>query len=100
MNDIQVRQFLAIVKHMNMHKAAQELYISQPALSLALCRIEKELGVELFYRHGKKLVLSRMGESMISRFKSLREAYEELILKANLFKSRDEESSRSDLREA
>lgn len=54
MNYQQVKQYLTIVKHMNLSKAAEELYISQPALSLALGRLESELDVQLFYREGKK----------------------------------------------
>ena len=46
MNYQQVKQYLTIVKHMNLSKAAEELYISQPALSLALGRLESELDVQ------------------------------------------------------
>lgn len=78
MNDSQVRQFLTIVKYMNINKAAKELYISQPALSAALSRTEKELGVKLFYRDGNKLVLSKAGEILIEKFKNLENAHLEL----------------------
>lgn len=91
MNDVQVRQFLTIVKHMNMNKAAQELYISQPALSLALARMEKELSIRLFYRDGKKLILSSMGESLLDKFKDLKESHEKLIAATKSLKNGDDE---------
>lgn len=40
--------FLEIVKHRNISKAANELYISQPALSNYLKRLESKLGSQLF----------------------------------------------------
>ena len=46
----QIQRFLMIVKHSNLSGAAKELYISQPALSLSLANMEKELGMPLFYR--------------------------------------------------
>ena len=72
MNYQQVKQYLTIVKHMNLSKAAEELYISQPALSLALGRLESELDVQLFYREGKKLIISPAGEHLYHYFKELR----------------------------
>lgn len=91
MNYVQTQQFLAIVKYMNLSKAAKELYISQPALSLALGRLEKELGVRLFYRDGNKLILSPDGEELYSYFKDLRDSYQRLLQKADALKERTEE---------
>lgn len=45
MNLTQVQHFLTIMKHMSLTKAAKELYITQPALSQSLSRLEKELGI-------------------------------------------------------
>ena len=39
---------LAIAQEANMTRAAQRLYISQPALSKLLASVESELGVQLF----------------------------------------------------
>ena len=40
--------FLVVVKHLNISKAAKELFISQPALSKQISQLEAELGVSLF----------------------------------------------------
>lgn len=85
MNYQQVKQFLTIVKHMNLSKAANELYISQPALSLALGRLEAELDVQLFYRDGRKLIISPAGEYLYNYFKDLKDAHDRLTDAAEEF---------------
>lgn len=78
MNFQQVTQFLTIVKHMNLSKAASELYISQPALSQSLARLEHELNVQLFYRDKQKLILSPAGKRLFDDFKELKKAQDKL----------------------
>ncbi|RRR99785.1 LysR family transcriptional regulator [Glycomyces terrestris] len=46
----QLRYLAAIAEHRNLGRAARALYVSQPALSYALKRLETELGVRLFDR--------------------------------------------------
>lgn len=72
---------------MNMNKAAKELYISQPALSLSISRLEADLGVSLFYRDKNKLILSREGRILLPRFQQLQADYDALIHEAELFHS-------------
>lgn len=52
----------AVVEHRSVNKASQALNISQPALSRKIANLEEELGVKLFYRHGKRLELTRVGQ--------------------------------------
>lgn len=54
--------FLEIVKHRNISKAANELYISQPALSNYLKRLEAKLGFQLFESKSQPLKLTFAGE--------------------------------------
>lgn len=51
---------LAEVKHYT--KAASELYIAQPTLSVAISTLEKELGTRLFYRECNKIELTTCGK--------------------------------------
>ena len=44
----QLEQLICIAKNQTISKAAQELLISQPALSRSMQRLESDLGVELF----------------------------------------------------
>ena len=81
MKFVQVEQFLTIVKHMNMTSAAKELFITQPALSQSISRLENELGLRLFYRDGNRLILSREGEALLDSFQECMSAHDRLIEK-------------------
>lgn len=45
----------------NITKAAKKLYVSQPALSTAIARLEKELDFLLFERKGNRIELTEAG---------------------------------------
>ena len=57
--------FRAVAETGNLTRAAEQLMISPPALSNAIRRLERDLGVELFDRVGRNLVLSRCGEAYL-----------------------------------
>jgi DNA-binding transcriptional LysR family regulator len=59
-------QLLSVLAtEMNMRKAAERLFVSQPALSQRLQTIEKEWGTKLFIRSQKGLTLTPAGELVI-----------------------------------
>ncbi len=58
---IQFQQFRLLAKLQHMSRAADELAISQPALSRSLARLEEEMGFALFERCGKKIRLNSCG---------------------------------------
>ncbi|HJT02242.1 MAG TPA: LysR substrate-binding domain-containing protein [Pseudonocardiaceae bacterium] len=60
----QLRYFLAVVEHGSVTKAATALRLAQPSLSQSLRSLERELGVELFHRTGRSLVLSAAGATL------------------------------------
>ncbi len=58
-------QILAVLaQEMNMRKAAERLFVSQPALSQRLQSIEKSWGVKIFLRSQKGLALTPAGEKI------------------------------------
>jgi DNA-binding transcriptional LysR family regulator len=61
MTDLQVEYFLAVAAHLNFTKAAEALFVSQPAVSKQISLMEKELGVALFSREGKSTRLTDAG---------------------------------------
>ena len=58
-------QMVAIASHGHMTRAAQELGVSQPALSAALRKLEAEMGVELFHRTGHGVELTEPGRVFV-----------------------------------
>ena len=57
----QLEQLLAFAKYGTLSKAAEELHISQPALSRSMQKLEDELHVILFERQKNKIVLNQNG---------------------------------------
>ena len=78
-NYTRIHNFLVTVKHMNMNSAARELFITQPALSLSISKLEEELGLVLFYRKKNRLILSREGKLLLPRLEKIRNEVENLI---------------------
>ncbi|MFD4669747.1 LysR family transcriptional regulator [Lentzea sp. NPDC058450] len=61
----QLRYFLAVVDHGSVNKAAAALHVAQPSLSQAIRALERDLGIDLFRRAGRRLVLTDAGEALI-----------------------------------
>ena len=59
---LQLKYFKAVAEHGKITSAAESLFISPPALSAAVSRLEKELGVKLFNRGNNHIKLNRQGE--------------------------------------
>jgi DNA-binding transcriptional LysR family regulator len=57
--------FLAIVDEGGMTKAARALHIAQPSLSQSLGALERELGVALFDRAGRGMLLTAAGQALV-----------------------------------
>lgn len=68
MKDLEIkhlRMIRMIAGTKNLTKAAEKLFISQPALSQQLINIENKIGAKLFFRNGKNMVLSRIGNKLL-----------------------------------
>jgi DNA-binding transcriptional LysR family regulator len=61
----QLRAVVAIVDAGGVTRAAEELHVAQPSLSQTIRTLERELGVEIFHRVGRRLVLSAAGEALV-----------------------------------
>lgn len=60
----QLRYFLAAADHGSFSAAAESLLLAQPSLSEQIRRLEAELGVALFTRAGRRLVLTEAGRTL------------------------------------
>jgi DNA-binding transcriptional LysR family regulator len=61
----QVEYFVAVATEQNFSRAAQRIHIVQSALSAAVGKLEKELGVELFDRSKRQIALTTPGEAFL-----------------------------------
>lgn len=58
----QLRIFLAVAELMHFTRAAESLYITQPAVSAAIQSLETEYGVKLFHRIGRHIEITDAGK--------------------------------------
>jgi DNA-binding transcriptional LysR family regulator len=74
--------FLTVATEKSFSRAAEKLHRTQPAISLALQRLEIELGEKLIDRSGKELILTDAGRTVIDyarRFQSLQQELDNSI---------------------
>jgi DNA-binding transcriptional LysR family regulator len=62
----QLRIFVSAAKHLNFTRAAEEVHISPPAVSMQIKEIEVQVNAPLFLREGRKLKLSSAGEYFLN----------------------------------
>ena len=70
----QYKIFYEVAKAGNISKAAKELYISQPAISKSISKLEDSLGVSLFTRNSRGVQLTSEGELLFHHTESAFEA--------------------------
>ena len=60
----QLKIFEAVARHLNYTRAAEELFLSQPAVSMQIKQLEEGLGQPLFEKMGKKVYLTDAGKEV------------------------------------
>lgn len=91
MNLQQLKYFLVLAQCKNYHQAAEQLFISQPALSKAMKNLEEELHVSLFNKVGKETHLTKYGSLFLSHVKTCIGALDQGVTQLNTF-ARENES--------
>ncbi len=61
----ELRNFVAVAERLNVSQAAEVINLSQPALSRQIQGLERKLGVALFERVGKRLILTAEGDDLL-----------------------------------
>ena len=67
----QIEVFNAVARHRNYTRAAEELHLSQPAVSMQIRQLEDSIGLPLFEQVGKKIHLTEGGRQMFSYGRSI-----------------------------
>ena len=83
----QLRIFVAAAKHLNFTRAAEEVHISPPAVSMQIKEIELQVDAPLFIKEGRKLLLSSAGEYFLNHARHILQTLNESEKVINQLKS-------------
>jgi len=72
-----LRYFLAVAEELHFSRAAERLFVSQPALSKQIRQLERSLGVELFDRDRRAVALTAAGDALLPRASELLRAWDD-----------------------
>lgn len=83
MFDFRLRVFYTVAKRLNFTKAAEELFISQPAVTKHIHEIENHYNVRLFERNGTKIKLTEVGQTLLQYCNEIFTVYNRLEFELN-----------------
>ena len=73
----QLKVFEAVARQMSFTRAAKELHLTQPAVSMQVKQLEEHVGLPLFEQMGKKIFLTEAGREMFHYSKAIAQQLEE-----------------------
>ncbi len=88
MSDFKLKVFLSVATHLSFTKAAEELFISQPAVSKNIQELEAFYKTSLFYRQGNKIVLTKAGEVLYNHASQISRIYNDIDFDINILKEK------------
>jgi DNA-binding transcriptional LysR family regulator len=65
LENFRLKVFRAVAEHLNFRKAAEQLFLTQPAVTLQIKALETDLGVRLFDRSANRVALTRQGTILL-----------------------------------
>lgn len=87
MLSIAYEAFYQVASHLSFSKAADALYISQPAVSKQIKKLEGELGVPLFERRGSSILLTASGDKLLYYLKQARHIQKQMESDLDIIKT-------------
>lgn len=75
----QIRIFDQVAQHKSHTRAAEKLHMTQPAVSMQIKQLEQNLGISLFERQGKRLVLNSAGKELRGFAREILQHYSNMI---------------------
>jgi LysR family carnitine catabolism transcriptional activator len=79
----QIRAFTVVARRGSFTRAAETLHISQPALTLSIKQLERSLGLDLFDRTTRRVILTVEGEDFLPTAERLMEDFETALADLN-----------------
>lgn len=74
----QLQVFEKVASHLNYSRAAEELFLSQPAVSMQIKQLEAHIGLPLFEQMGKKVFLTEAGRELFHYSRSITQQLAEM----------------------
>lgn len=74
--DIRLRVFYEAARHQSFTKAAEVLFLTQPAVSFHIKALEEDLGVRLFRREKNRVLLTEVGHVLFGYAEQIRDVYD------------------------
>lgn len=78
MNIRDLQYIVEVAKESHFAKAAKQLFVTQPALSLQIKKLEEELGVRIFERSNKAFLVTEIGKKIIKKAEEILSQVEEI----------------------
>jgi len=88
MLDFRLKVFYTVTQTLNFNKAAEKLFISQPAVTKHIRELEQHFGITLFDRKHKRISLTNEGEIVKLYAQNIFEQYQKLDFELNLLKNK------------
>jgi DNA-binding transcriptional LysR family regulator len=74
----QLQVFEAVARHLSHSRAAKELYLSQPAISMQIKQLELSVGLPLFEQVGKRIHMTEAGREMLHYSRAISQQLQEM----------------------
>jgi DNA-binding transcriptional LysR family regulator len=74
-NRYHLRYFLAVVDTGNFSRAAAQMNVTQPTLSVGLAKLEKDLGAKLFFRNNRRVQLTEAGSRLLEHARAIEQEF-------------------------
>jgi len=90
MADFRLKVFYTVAKRLSFTKAADELFISQPAITKHIHELEDEYKAKLFERKGNRISLTQAGQLLFNFVEDVFERYDNVAFEINALDKRKE----------